>query len=157
MEDNALRGVDNLGEVEEHSDADRHAAALAVCQRATGAEDAAELLAMLGLTDHTHRLAKPCAMCLRPMSNMNGVGHVRQHADGLCGSCYGRRQRGGAPGKQLVVAVEDIDTPVGILAAGARVYAKAADGGAWLLSVPGSRVPVAVPAKSVQLAEAAAS
>lgn len=157
MDDNALRGVDNLGEVEDNTEDEKHAAALVVCHHATSASEAAELLAMLGLTSvRARRLAKPCAMCLRPMSNMFGVGHVRQQAKGMCGSCYGRSQRGGAPGKQLVVAVEDIDTPVGVLVAGARVYAKAR-GGAWLLSVPGSRLPVAVSATAVQLAEAVAS
>lgn len=156
MDDNTLRGVDNLGEVEEHTDEARHAAALAVCQHATGAADAAELLDMLGLTDHARRLATPCSMCLRPMSNLSGLGHVRQQAKGMCGSCYAYHRRGGAPGKQLVAVVEDIDTPVGVLVAGAQVYAKAADGGAWLLHVPGSRVPVAVGAGAVQAVEVSA-
>lgn len=157
MDDNTLRGVDQLGEVRELTDDDRRAAMRTTCHYATDRDDAAELLAMLGLVAvGAGRLTTPCSMCLRPMSNMNGVGHVRQHAKGMCGSCYARSQRGGVPGEQLVVAVEDIDTPVGVLVAGAQVYAKAADGGAWLLRIPGSRIPVAVTAKAVQVVEVSA-
>ncbi|WP_280452277.1 hypothetical protein [Nocardia cyriacigeorgica] len=61
-----------------------------------------------------------------------------------------------APGEQLVAVVQDIDTPVGVLVAGAQVYAKAADGGAWLLHIPGSRIPVAVGANAVQIVEVTA-
>lgn len=153
MNDRNLCGVESLGEVGENTDEQRHAAALAACHHAADATEAAELLEMLGLTsDKSGRVTKPCAMCRRPMSNLNGLGHVRQHAKGMCSSCYGRSQRGGAPGRQLVVAVEDIDTLVGVLAAGAQVYAKALGDG-WLLYVPGSRIPVAVGSKAVQLAE----
>lgn len=153
MRDNNLRGSDQLGEVEETSDADRHTAALTVLHHATGVEDAAELLAMLGLTGtRAGRVTKPCAKCRRPMSNLNGVGHVRQQAKGMCGSCYARSRRGGSPGKQLVEVIDDIDTPVGVLSAGARVYAKA-EGAAWLLHVPGSRIPYAVAAKVVRVVE----
>ncbi|WP_378735472.1 hypothetical protein [Nocardia brasiliensis] len=157
MEDNTLRGVDQIGQVRELTDTDRYAAMLTTCHYAADRDDAAELLAMLGLVSAgAGRLTTPCSMCLRPMSNVDGVGHVRQHAKGMCGSCYGRSQRGGAPSKQLVVAVEDIDTPVGVLVAGAQVYAKAADGGAWLLHIPGSRIPVAVGAKAVRVVEVSA-
>lgn len=154
MDDRNLRGVESLGEVQENTDEQRHAAALAVCHFAPDPAAAAELLDMLGLTSaRSRRVTTPCSMCLRPMSNLNGVGHVRQHAKGMCGSCYGRWLRGGAPGKRLVEVVEDIDTPIGVLAAGAQVYARQGDGGAWLLSIPGSRIPIAVGAKAVQVVE----
>ncbi|MGW6121464.1 hypothetical protein ACWFRF_20650 [Nocardia sp. NPDC055165] len=153
MRDTNLRGEESIGEVEELTEDDRRAAVLTVCGHATDAADAADLLAMLGLTaSSTGRVTTPCSVCLRPMSKLNGIGHVRQHAKGMCSSCYGRQQRGGSPGKQLVEAIEDIDTPVGVLAAGARVWAKELRG-AWLLHIPGSGIPYAVAEKLVQVVE----
>lgn len=89
MQDHDLVGADQLGDVRETTAAERRAAALTVCQHAEDADDAARLLDMLGLVGpSTHRLAVLCRECGRAMSNLAGVGHVKQAGDGMCSSCH---------------------------------------------------------------------
>ncbi|WP_063017152.1 MULTISPECIES: hypothetical protein [Nocardia] len=155
MQDDGLTGVDQLGDAK-NTDAERHAAALTVCRYANDATDAAELLAALGLTPDAPkgRIAQPCRKCLRPMSNVDCVGHARRGSDGMCGSCYQRSRRGAVADQRPVVAVVDIETPLGVIAQGAEVSATpAADGEAWLLHFPGSRRTVTVAADAVRPAE----
>lgn len=88
VNDATLRGQDQIGEVEESSEADRHAAALTVCRHATDASDAEQLLAMLGLTrTRRGRIAAVCRGCGRAMSNLDGVGHARRGSSGMCLYC----------------------------------------------------------------------
>ncbi|RJO74141.1 hypothetical protein D5S18_18485 [Nocardia panacis] len=145
--------MDQLGDLAELTEADRRAAALAVCGHATDAADAAELLAMLGLVDKASagRVAAQCRKCLRPMSNVDCVGHARRASDGMCGSCYQRTRRRPITGRQNVVAVRDIETPLGVIAQGAEMSATpSGDGLGWLLHMPGSRRAVAVPVDAVE-------
>ncbi|MFD3748371.1 hypothetical protein [Nocardia sp. NPDC058633] len=89
MDDTNLTGVESLGEVGPNSADERWAAAITVCHHATDATDAAELLAMLGLTGSATRIADPCRGCGRPMSNLALIGHARRSSGGggLCEGC----------------------------------------------------------------------
>ncbi|MGW6699608.1 hypothetical protein [Nocardia sp. NPDC055049] len=157
MNDRNLSGVESLGEVGENTGDERHAAALAVCRAATDRTDAAELLAMLGLTDvRPTRIADKCRKCLRPMSNLALLGHARRASKGMCTSCYQRTRREPVAGRQAVVAVVDITTPLGVVAQGAELSATPS-GDSWLLHFPGSRRTVTVAADAVRPAKAASA
>ncbi|MFD3431123.1 hypothetical protein [Nocardia fluminea] len=97
MRDNNLRGEESLGETEELTEAERYAATLTVCRQATDAEDAGELLAMLGLTGTSTRIADKCRGCGRPTSNLALIGHARRSGGGggLCQGCRNAADKAG--------------------------------------------------------------
>lgn len=154
MDDRNLRGADQLGEIEPTTEDEQRAAALTVCRHATGGQDAAELLAMLGLTavPRRGRVATPCRKCRRPMSTVDCVGHARPASDGMCGSCYQATRRAPVTGAHWVTAVRDIETPLGVLPAGAEVIGSEVPAG-YRIAIPGSRRRINVPADAVRPAK----
>lgn len=84
--------------IEEHPDEIVHAARLTVCRYAENADDAAELMSMLGLGDMT----ASCQECGGDMSRRTNIGRVQGLArGGVCSSCVRRvRQRSARQAKR---------------------------------------------------------
>lgn len=77
----------NLGSINPMEDETNRKAVMTVCHYATDADDAADLMAMLGLD-----AVKPaCSKCGNPMSRTTNLGRVRPHGeDGVCNTCIKR-------------------------------------------------------------------